>query len=623
MMQLELKYGSEKHERIRQALEDRIDFSDKKMSTYHKTWADAEDRFRGYIPEKTMDQIRKSRRDNGTPEFVTIEVPYTYASAMAALTYWSSVLIARDPVFQYMAADPSRTNHEQAVEALIDYQRRKARMGQVLYGWLLGPAQHGISVVGNYWTKDEHPVAELVEQEVPFAFGKTKKKMQRRMVTSYEGNKIYNVRPQDIIADPRVPLINFQEGEFFGRRVDLNYHELLIGQEQGRYFNIDELKRHKVRVKERAEGGVAMDLPEQNDYEQSFQRNSIKDNYECYELCVWMSPRDWQIGSSSYPEKWVFTLGEKEVIIGAQPLGLEHGRYPYGIIENEVSPFETISRGMMEIGQPLNDLLTWLMNTHLYNVRKSLRDQFIFDPSKVYIKDFESDQPGLMARLKPEAYGTDPRMAAHQFMTQTVTNQHIQDFQGAADVLQRVLGVNDNVMGQLAPGGRKTATEVRASSNFSINRLKTQAEYFAETGWGPLSEMMLANTQQYYDGEMQLRIVGQLPPGAEQGILVTPESIAGGFDFAPVDGTLPVDRYAQANLIKEALVGLVRAPQLLQNFDIVGLFSYMMRLQGIRNIDKYRIQAQAVPDEQFDAQVQAGNTIPIQEAIQNGLAGAA
>ena len=91
---------------------------------------------------------------------------------------------------------------------------------------------------------------------------------------------------------------------------------------------------------------------------------------------------------------------------------------------------------------------------------------------------------------------------------------------------------------------------------------------------------------------------------------VTKESIAGFYDFVPVDGTLPVDRMAQANLWKEILGSLrMMPPQVGAGFQWDKIFSWVGSLAGLKNINQFKIQV--VPDGMMQQQAQLGNAIPM------------
>lgn len=71
---------------------------------------------------------------------------------------------------------------------------------------------------------------------------------------------------------------------------------------------------------------------------------------------------------------------------------------------------------------------------------------------------------------------------------------------------------------------------------------------------------------------------------------ITPESITGFYDFVPVDGTLPVDRFAQANLWKELLMQMSRVPQVMSQYDLGKIFGWVASLAGLKNINQFKIQ---------------------------------
>ena len=236
---------------------------------------------------------------------------------------------------------------------------------------------------------------------------------------------------------------------------------------------------------------------------------------------------------------------------------------------------------------------------------------FVVDPSKVVLKDLKDPSPGKIIRLKEEMYGQDVRNAIWQFPVNNVTQQHLSDTQILSSLIQRVSGVNDNIMGLLNQGGRKTATEVRTSSTFGINRLKTVAEWFSATGVNDMAQTLLQMTQQHYSGREKLRLAGDffLHPGAQRQLEVSPGDIQGFFDFSPVDGTLPVDRFAQVSMWTNLLQQMAQSPQVLQQYDLGRIFAWVAQLGGLKNIHRFKIQVQE--PEQLLQQAQAGNVVPI------------
>jgi hypothetical protein len=137
----------------------------------------------------------------------------------------------------------------------------------------------------------------------------------------------------------------------------------------------------------------------------------------------------------------------------------------FDVLECEVEGYGMYTRGIPEIMDGVQNTVDWLINTHFFNVRSSLNNQFIVDPSKLVIKDVQNTGPGFLWRLRPEAYGTDITKMFMQVPVQDVTRSNISDFQTMLGIGERTLGVNDQIMGALSTGsGRKTATEVRTTT---------------------------------------------------------------------------------------------------------------------------------------------------------------
>ena len=596
----DLKFSSDLHGKVLRKLLARYDMSERKMKEKHTDWDRNEEDAVAYMPQGNEDRIReKEFRRKGTPDYRTIYIPYSYAMMMTAHTYWTSVFLARNPVLQFTARRGENKRQIQAVESTIDYQLRVGDNLPQLFIWLLDKAKYGVGILGNYWAEETEHISryEWVQKEengVPIDDYEMEKVTEA--LPGYQGNRLYNVRPQEFYPDPRVPMHAINKMEFVIRFVRTGWNTVLKGKEAGQYFNIEELKKYFRAREEQRSGDYKGSSKVTSPHETQASIPGDPDDvgfvplYECY---VELVPKEWGLGRGKMPEKWVFTVADKKMIIGAQPLGLYHNRFPFFVDEYEIDGHSLFSRSMQDVTRDLNDTLTWLVNSHFHNLRQALNNQFIYDPSKVVAKDLMSGKPGFIARAKPAAYGTDIRQAIHQIPVQDVTGRHLDSAQEVIQLMQRVTGVNDNVMGMVDPGGRKTATEIRTSSSFSVNRLKTQAEWSSAVAWGPMAQVMVQNTQQFYQDEQTFRIAGNLREDQHPFLEVTPDLIQGFFDFVPVDGTLPVDRYAQAMLWQQLFETLSANEQLAGQFDMVQIFLHIANLAGAKNADQFKLEVRS------------------------------
>ena len=587
----QIKFGTPIHQKLLDAVKERRDLSDRKMKNFHRQWDDADDSMRAYIHEKEVDKKRKDKkRYDGEVDFVTLEVPYTYAIVMTAHTYYTAAMLSRAPVYQFTARHGATQDAVQAVEAVMDYQLRSGEQLPVLYNWLYDLARYSLGIIGCYWEKEEKVICSY--QNVPRVFmgvewGKSVQKKDE-IIPGYEGTKLFNVRPYDFYPDPRVPLWKFQEGEFCIRDTSEGFHSLVATATTtpGYYVNLSALQN---KVKERGNdmptGSPRVELPLQPSEVGNAPGPGFVKITDAY---IKLIPSVWGLGDSKRVELWCFHIAEDAVVIRAAPLGLYHNKFPFAVMEGNFGSEEFAKFGMLEVIRPLTDILTWLINSHFYNVRRVLNNQVVVDPSMLVMKDVT--KPGQrVIRLKPQAYGRDVRTMLYQLQHVDVTQNHLRDAAMIEQMIQRVSAVVDNVMGMVNGSGRKTATEVRTSGGAATSRLKTPVEYNSALAWDPLSQMMLSNTQQLMSMERKFAVAGNTLETAQKFIEVNPASIAGAFDFVPVDGAMPIDRMAQATLWKETLTQMARSPQIAMQWDINGMLAHTMKLAGERNIDRFRI----------------------------------
>lgn len=611
-----IPYGGKLHQEIIKNFKSRQRLArDEQRKKREEEWKNSEDTYSAYLPETEVDGIRKGKRKAGEMEFTTIKIPYSYAMLLTAHTYYTSVFLARDPIFQLKGRHGESQNAETAMESLLDYQLNSGGGMPALFVWLMDIGKYSHGVLGHYWDKEVFTMTSYVEQQKTFLGmpipGAMETVLQSKEMIGFEGNRLYNIRPADFLTDPRVPLYRFQEGEFCIVFDKVGWVKIAAKIADGKYFNLKALQ-------ESGEGrdgddrlgstGFYTNLPGEdlNMYGLEGKNPSTVDLYEFHWDVV---PSELGLGSSNRPEKWVFTIANKTVVISAQPLGLVHNKFPFDVIPFEVEGYNVFNRSMLEVLDPLNKTMEWLFNSHFYNVRAALNNMFLADPSKVNVRDLEEPGPGKLIRLKPAAYGQDVRTLLAQFPVQDITRSNLNDSETVAQLAQRITGVSDNVMGSVNAGGRKTATEVRSSTTFGINRLKTNCEWFSTVGFGPLASKLTMSTQQLYTGEKKFRILGDQAMWADPYMSITPDMIAGMYDFVPIDGTMPVDRFAQVNLWQQLMASMSKVPGALQQYDLSKIFAFVAQLGGLKNINKFRIQV--VPDGMMQQQAQMGNVVPM------------
>lgn len=610
------------HKRILSEVRRRVRLSEREFErNIHATWRQNDETMVAYVHESEADIKRDNKRQTeGKQAYTTIRVPYAYGVAMSLHAYLVSVFLSRAPVFQFDGIHGEAQNQVMALEALIDYQYRVAQMGPVMFCWLFDLVKYGIGVIGEYWTTRIRHVAEIIPSLDPLTGEVVKYEQVTRPVPGYKGNEIFNVSPFDFLPDPRVSVQNFQKGEFCATRQRLSWQTIKEREQLGYYTNIEHIDKKIVpnfpSDNDRDRESRAIQRPADNYYNVELRDTGLGDTspeivpvYECYIKIV---PSDWNLGNSDFPVMWCFTVtGDNRTVIGAAPFGALHAEFPFHVNQIEFDCHALVNRGEPEILKGIQDTMDWLLNSHMYNVRASSNNLFVVDPLRVNMKDIYHPQPGGVIRKRPGA-GMSSDKPIEQLQISDITQRNIGDMELMKNIGEQGTGISELLMGATPSGGRRTATEARQTAAAGTSRGKAIAEFNGVGGFASLGRHLVQNSQQWYDGNLKLRIVGNLAQFAgEKFVMVDPAAIAGFYDYITVDGALPLDRFAQINLWKEMIAGVLSNEILASQYDIAGIFGWVAQLGGLRNIDSFRIVP--TPMAQLQSQNQQGNIVPIKQ----------
>jgi hypothetical protein len=620
----DIKKDSPLHATILSEVRRRVMHAEREWDKRRDEWRRADESMVAYVPESEADARRDNKRYNaGVPAYTTIKVPYSYGIAMALHSYLCSVFLSRSPVFQFEGLNGQGQNQVMALEALHHYQYRVGGMGSVLFCYLYDLVKYGTSVSGINWANNIRYITTL-KPEMDETGNITSYEQAVSPMQGYQGNELFNMSLFDFLPDPRFSIKHYQRGEYCAARWRLSWQQVKERELLGYYTNLEDIDPRIAANfqtdNDRDRESRAIPRPSEHHYEidltfaarDSKRRPEVVPVYECY---INLIPKDWNLGNSDYPTKWVFTVtGDWRTVIGATPFSAIHADYPFMVDEIEFDAFALSNRGIPQITKGIQDTMDWQLNSHMYNVRAALNNLFVVDPSRVNLKDITDPLPGGIIRLRglPIPGADDP---VKQLVIQDLTRGHITDM-GLMDTLgERATGIGDILMGSMPSGGRRTATESRQSAAAGTSRGKVISEFVAASGFRQLGRQLVMNNQQYLITPQRVRIVGNLAQQAGPGFLeVRPEDIAGEYDFSMVDGSLPVDRFAQLNLWKELLAGVLAQPQLAAQFDLARIFMWMAQLGGLRNVDSFRLQLGS--PEQLQQQALSGEVVPI-----NGEAG--
>ncbi len=610
-----LKPGTDPHRRVLDYLVTRLRDSERAMSKFHSRWRANEMRNQAWIDLRSYDKILKKANDQGKPPLaVDIVIPYSFATLSTISTYLLQVFAARQPYFQ-VGTYGMNVNNALQMEVILQYQLDHNRVVKHWWNWFNDMGLYGVGIMMNRWVietrmRTQRQMSPIFDLQTG---GFTQEEVrEQNEVVSYEGNEMFSIDPFMFFPDHRVPMRDVsKKGEYVFWRTFEGKHLLKRSEQRGLLKYVDDAPSVS---DERTTGSLnsARDLLTGGDSHagatwHGTTNEAGPNNYHVDNCSVDLVPRELGIGESDRVEKWHFTILNKAQIVQAEKVLDDHGEHPVIVAEPYGSGYDFGSAGMADYVGPLQDSMSWFLNSHMENVRATLNNQWVVDPFAVEMKDVNRPGPGKTIRLKRSALNRDVRSAIQQLPVQDVTSGHIADMDKFFEIGQQVSAVNENLLGLQASGGRKTATEVRTSGASAASRLSALTRVTSAQGMTSLASQMSLNSMQWMSQEFHVRVTGS--DGQLYPLRIEPDGIAGDFYYPINDGSLPLDKVALLDIWKQILTGILQDPEIRQTYSVPKLFEFVAELGGAKNIRSFRIQ-QGSP-EQIQQQQQNGNLAPI------------
>jgi hypothetical protein len=626
---------TKQHEFVLQYLKDRIRFSEQKMSNFHSRWRKNELMLQAYVSLQDFDKIMKDVDSNReAPELaegpVAINVPFAWATVNTIVTYLLHMFAGRRPIFQVGSYRSEQVNRSKNMEMYLQYNADVVKFIRSLYFFLMDGETYGLAIMRTMWKREiksriiqvpPHPDVAMIAQAQGL---QPQPQSQSQDYVSFEGNSCTNVDPFMFFPDPRVPMHEVNEkGEWVVWRAYMGRHTLLKEEGLGRLkhvkgvepmnWNTDNEEGLGSARGMRALGGASSNMrDERND--------RISPNMQVDQGSFEIIPSELGLGTSDIPEKWLFTILNKRQIVQAVKLELAHGKHPIVVAEPNSVGYSFGQLGTVDMLGPMQDMMSWFMNSHIYNVRAALNNMLVVDPTKIEMQDLMNPKPGKLIRMKNTAFGlSDPKNAIQQLQVTDVTRSHLADYQMFGRLASDLSGATDNVRGLQDAGGRKTATEIRTSAEAGTSRLAAKGKIYSSMAFTSLAEMWAINAQENLTQEFEMSVLGE--QGRMDSFRISPDALQGDFVFPTHDGTLPIDKLAILDVWKEIYMAVIADPQLRASYDILEMFDWIAQLGGAQNIKSFRLNMVPQTQQMQALQGPGGGGVPMDQVMQ-AMAGA-
>lgn len=619
-----LSPGSAQHAFVLEYLLKRLRMSSRRMSQFYPRWQTNERKVQAYIHLKDYEALLRTQNDVGeAPNPVAITVPYQWSMIETIRTYLLHMFAGRSPIFTVASNQGAQVKKAQNIETLLQYNSDYSKYVKQLDQFLFDGETYGLGILRTMWRKDVR-VREVMQPPSPdlalmmSSMGQTAKGTRKRQAyVCFEGNSVSTVDPYMFLPDPRVPMTEVNtRGEWVAWRAYEGRHSLLREQALGRLKWVDRAPTTLSRWT--ADTDTAQSVRSLRAFGQSHpgsgqagrDQDEVGQNMQVDQGSFEIIPAELGLGPSTAPEKWMFTILNEAQIVQADRLTLNHGKHPVEVAEPNTMGYSFGQLGTADFLGPMQDIMSWFVNSHVYNVRASLNNNLVVDPTKVEMQDLKKPGPGRVIRLKNVGpQGLDIGRAVKQLDVMDVTRGHMGDFQTFGRLAADLTGASDNLRGMQEPGGRKTATEVRTSSDAGASRLAAKGMRYSVQAMTGLAEQWTMNYQQFLDREFEFQVLG--PDGAEESIIINPDTIDGEFFYPIHDGTLPLDKVALLGVWEQILTGILQDPsgELRAGYSVAKIFEYVAKLGGAQNIRSFRLNPES--DTSVNANAQAGNLVPL------------
>lgn len=591
---LEAEIHDEKLDELCKAIVSDLNRSRGHMAKNYEAWDKALDTYRSL---RTADASDHRARRKGEPEKMT--VPLSYAQVNTLVTFLFLAYTQKESIFELEATGPEDYGPiREACQAILQREERQTRFHSKLVQALLDMARFKLGVLKTSWRYDSRILKrEAPEIEIPFAglqgisLSLEESASEEDEVIVYEGNEVDNISPYNFFYDTRLPLSKWQQGRFAADETEYHFQDLrkmekdgsLVGTKYVTAFSADTWRKREEGTRL---GNVDPKITRTGESKGDFMvcLSNVQKK---------IVPADYELSDSQEEEIWVFAVANDQRILSAQPLNAPHGEFTYDLLALSPDQHSELSDSLSSLIDPLQEVITWLINARVTAVRQNIEGRFVVDPSFVDVSTLTAGNKYIMLK-KNAPYNQGVQAFISQLKTVDPTVTHMQDVQSLMQMMQVVSGVNENSMGQVA-SGRRSATENRAANAGAASRMKLIAATVWIDGLAPQGRKMLLNCRQDMSFETYQKILGE--SAIETYDRFHPQNsleLLGNEDYFSYDGTLSSEKNYMAQSLQELIGVLASNPEVAQGagFDLVEMVKEAFALRGLKNLDRFKLPPQ-------------------------------
>jgi hypothetical protein len=320
---------------------------------------------------------------------------------------------------------------------------------------------------------------------------------------------------------------------------------------------------------------------------------SYSDQYEFSVIYARILPVEHKIvgPNGNTVQIWKLVVINRRVLIYAELQSNIHNMLPIICAQATEDGLDWQSKSFADNAVPFQALASALYNSGIESQRRKVYDRLFYDPSRINKADIDNVSTVARIPVKSEAYGKPVSEAYSQvpYRDDNVA-QIFSTAQCVMDIADVANGQNRVQRGQFQKGN-KTRHEFQDVMDNSNARPRMTALVLENRFYTPLKTILKLNTLQYQPpAKMYNR-------NSKTEVTIDPVALRqSAVEFRMADGVMPTDALMNMQVFQSILQMVAQYPPILQQFDIIGMIFYWLKLEGATWIDDFKItQPAALP----------------------------
>lgn len=303
------------------------------------------------------------------------------------------------------------------------------------------------------------------------------------------------------------------------------------------------------------------------------------------------------------PQIYKFIVINRKVCIFAERQSNAHNLLPIIVAQATEDGLDWQSKSFASNAAPFQSLASSLYNSGLESQRRKVYDRLFYDPSKISKADIDKTDVVARVPIKPEAYGKPISEAIYALpYRDDNVNLIFGTAQSVLEMADIANGQNRVQRGQFQKGN-KTREEFTGVMDNSNARPRMTALVLENRFFSPIKTILKLNTMQFQPS------VDLYNRNSKQNVRIDPVQLrAAALEFRVADGLMPTSAFINLQLFQSILQMAGQFPPMLQQWDIMGMIFYWLKLEGATWVDDFKLQQQVTQNAQVPAQSAAAAT---------------